>query len=112
MKNLTYDQIKTAEDGSRWIISKRQKTGVDYQVRLLDIPLAIIEKYRGESIDGKVLIIPNKMTVHSGLNAIGKRCGIAKKIGVHVSRHTFASLITLSEGVPIETVTFVCIFDI
>ncbi|PXV68195.1 site-specific recombinase XerD [Dysgonomonas alginatilytica] len=105
MKNLTYDQIKTAEDGSQWIISKRQKTGVDYRVRLLDIPLAIIEKYRGESIDGKVLIIPNKMTVHSGLNAIAKRCGITKKISVHIARHTFASLITLSEGVPIETVS-------
>ncbi|MDR3057109.1 MAG: site-specific integrase [Prevotella sp.] len=105
MKNLTYDDIKTLEDGSRWIIAKRQKTGVEYRVRLLDIPLAIIEKYRGVMPDNKVLDIPNKMTVHSGLNAIAKRCGINKKIGVHMSRHTFASLITLSEGVPIETVS-------
>ncbi|WP_162150273.1 tyrosine-type recombinase/integrase [Bacteroides propionicifaciens] len=45
------------------------------------------------------------MTVHSGLNAMAKKCGITKKIGIHVSRHTFASLITLSEGVPIETVS-------
>jgi len=105
MKNLTYDDIKTMDDGSRWIVSKRQKTGVDYRVRLWDIPLAIIEKYRGQMPGGKVLDIPNKMTVHSGLNAIAKRCGITKKMGVHMSRHTFASLITLSEGVPIETVS-------
>lgn len=105
MKNLTYNDIKTLGDGSQWIISKRQKTGVEYRVRLLDIPLAIIEKYRGQSVDGKVLDVPQKMTVHSGLNAIAKRCGIDKKLGIHMSRHTFASLITLSEGVPIETVS-------
>lgn len=105
MKNLTYDKIHTMEDGSQWIVSKRKKTGIEYRVRLLDIPLAIIEKYREQSTDGKVLDVPNKMTVHSGLNAIAKRCGIQKKLGVHMSRHTFASLITLSEGVPIETVS-------
>lgn len=105
MKNLEHNDIKTMKDGSRWIISKRQKTGIDYRVRLLDIPLAIIEKYRGHTPEGKVLDVPNKMTVHSGLNAIAKRCGISKKMGIHMSRHTFASLITLSEGVPIETVS-------
>lgn len=105
MKNLTYDAIKTMEDGSQWIVAKRQKTGVEYRVRLLDIPLAIIEKYKGQMPDGKVLDVPDKMTIHSGLNAIAKRCGITKKLGIHVSRHTFASLITLSEGVPIESVS-------
>lgn len=105
MKNLSYDEIKTMDDGSKWIVSKRRKTGVGYRVRLLDIPLAIIEKYKGTTASGKVLDIPCKMTVHSGLNAIAKRCGIQKKLGVHMSRHTFASLITLSEGVPIETVS-------
>ena len=105
MKNLRHDDIKTMEDGSRWIVSKRQKTGVEYRVRLLDVPLAIIEKYRGYTVGDKALDVPNKMTVHSGLNAIAKRCGITKKMGVHMSRHTFASLITLSEGVPIETVS-------
>lgn len=105
MKNLKYDDIKTAEDGSQWIISKRQKTKVKYQVRLLDIPLAIIEKYRGHRTDGKVFTVPPRMTVHAGLNAMAKKCGITKKLSVHQSRHTFASLITLSEGVPIETVS-------
>lgn len=105
MKNLKYDDIKTAEDGSQWIISRRQKTKVKYQVRLLDIPLAIIDKYRGQRTDGKVFTVPQKMTVHCGLNAMAKKCGITKKMGIHQSRHTFASLITLSEGVPIETVS-------
>jgi integrase len=71
----------------------------------LEIPLLIIEKYRGQSPDGKVLVVPDKMSVYRSLNAIAKRCGIERKIGIHQSRHTFASLITLSEGVPIETVS-------
>jgi len=105
MKNLTDDDIKTMEDGSRWIVSKRQKTRVEYRVRLLDIPQAIIKKYKGQMPDGRLLDIPRNTTIHAGLNAIAKRCGITKKMGVHMSRHTFASLITLSEGVPIETVS-------
>jgi integrase len=105
MKNLSYGEIKTMDDGSKWIVSKRRKTGVGYRVRLLDIPLAIIEKYKGTTANGKVLDVPSKMTIHSGLNAIAKRQGIQKKLGIHQSRHTFASLITLSEGVPIETVS-------
>jgi integrase len=80
------------EDGSKWIVSKLQKTGIEYRVRLLDIPLGIIEKYRGQLPDGYVLDVPNKMTVHSGLNAITKRCGITKKLGIHLARHSFATL--------------------
>lgn len=113
MKNLSYNDIQTMEDGSRWIVSKRQKTGVEYRVRLLDIPLSIIEKYRGKyrvqymatTEESKVLPVPGKMSLYRGLNALAKRCGIEKRISVHQSRHTFASLITLSEGVPIETVS-------
>lgn len=87
MKNLTYDKIHIMEDGSKWIISRRQKNGIEYRVRLMDIPLAIIEKYRGIVTDGKVLDVPDKMTVHWGLNAIAKRCGINKKLGIHCGRH-------------------------
>lgn len=105
MKNLSYDKIKTMEDGSKWIVSRRQKTGVEYRVRLLDIPLAIIDKHKGTMAGGKVLDVPDKVTVYRSLNVIAKKCGIDKKLGIHVSRHTFASLITLSEGVPIETVS-------
>lgn len=105
MKNLTYDKIKTMEDGSQWIIDKRHKTKVEYQVRLLAVPLAIIEKYKGQRSDGKVFTAPRNTTIHAGLNAMAKKCGISKKLGIHTARHTFASLITLSEGVPIETVS-------
>jgi integrase len=89
MKNLSYDEIKTMEDGSKWIVSRRQKTGVAYRVRLLDIPLSIINKYKGTgtTANGRVLDVPCKMAVYRGINAIAKRCGIDKRLGIHVSRH-------------------------
>lgn len=105
MKHLGYDDIKTMGDGSRWIVAKRQKTGVEYRVRLLAVPLAIIDKYKGVMTDGRVLDVPDKMIVHRGINAIAKQCGFDRGIGIHMSRHSFASIVTLSEGVPIETVS-------
>lgn len=71
----------------------------------MDIPLAIIEKYRGMTTDGKVFSVPQMKTVHRSLNYIAVRSNINKMISFHQGRHTFASLITLSEGVPIETVS-------
>lgn len=105
IKHLTYDKITKEEDGSQWIIAKRIKSGIKYQVRLMDIPLAIIEKYRGTTTDGKVFTVPQMKTVHRSLNYIAVRSNINKMISFHQGRHTFASLITLSEGVPIETVS-------
>ncbi|MFV0587969.1 site-specific integrase [Bacteroides reticulotermitis] len=105
IKHLTYDKIMEEEDGSKWIIAKRIKSGIKYQVKLMDIPLAIIEKYRGTAPNGKVFSVPQMKTVHRSLNYIAVRSNINKMIGFHQGRHTFASLITLSEGVPIETVS-------
>lgn len=105
IKHLTYDKIMEEEDGSKWIIAKRIKSGIKYQIKLMDIPLAIIEKYRGAAPDGKVFSVPQMKTVHRSLNYIAVRSNINKMIGFHQGRHTFASLITLSEGVPIETVS-------
>ncbi|MBN9302525.1 MULTISPECIES: site-specific integrase [Dysgonomonas] len=105
VKNLTPEKIVTMEDGSKWIMDKRQKTGAPFHVRLMDIPLALIEKYRGQGVDGKLFPMPCTATVYFSLNAIAKRCDFNKKVSYHQARHTFASLITLSEGVPIETVS-------
>ena len=105
IKNLTPEKIVTMEDGSMWVMDKRQKTGVAFNVRLMDIPLAIIEKYKGTGAEGKLFPMPCVGTVYFSLNSIARRLGINKKVSFHQGRHTFASLITLSEGVPIETVS-------
>ena len=47
LKQLTWKEIITEEDGSLWISTDRQKTGIPFHVKLLDILIQIIEKYRG-----------------------------------------------------------------
>ena len=43
--------------------------------------------------------------MNSYLKVITKACGIHKRITFHSARHTFATTVTLSNGVPIETVS-------
>lgn len=105
IKYLTYDKITEEADGSRWIIAKRIKSGIKYQVRLMDIPLAIIEKYRGIAPDGKVFSVPQMKTVHRSLNYIATHSNMNKTISFHTARHSFATSIALSNGVPIESVS-------
>jgi site-specific recombinase XerD len=105
VKNLTYDNIVKQEDGSYWIMTHRQKTGSASNIRLMEIPLALIEKYRNNQTDGKVFPVPIYQTVLNHLKKIDKQCELQRNLSYHMSRHTFASLITLSEGVPIETVS-------
>lgn len=105
VKNLTYDNIVKQEDGSYWIMTHRQKTGSASNIRLMEIPLSLIEKYRNHKTDGKVFPAPEYPSVLYHLKRIDKQCKVNKNLSYHMSRHTFASLITLSEGVPIETVS-------
>ncbi|MDR2951326.1 MAG: site-specific integrase [Prevotella sp.] len=113
VKNLTYDNIVRQEDGSYWIMTHRQKTGNASNIRLMDIPLSLIEKYRNRdsnqntdsNASGKVFPVPEYQNTLNHLKKIDKQCGLGRNLSYHQSRHTFASLITLSEGVPIETVS-------
>ncbi len=105
VKNLTYENIVKQEDGSYWIMTHRQKTGSASNIRLMEIPLSLIEKYRNHQTGEKVFPMPIYQTVLTHLKKIDKQCGLGKSLSYHMSRHTFASLITLSEGVPIETVS-------
>jgi site-specific recombinase XerD len=104
VKNLTSDHIRTSFDGKLWIMGKRGKTDVGYNVPLLDIPKMILEKYRDTLPDGCLLPVVNNQNTNAYLKEIGKLCGIKKKLSFHLSRHTFATL-TLSRGVSIESVS-------
>jgi hypothetical protein len=64
-----------------------------------------MEKYRGETVNNRVLPVPGIMTYNKKLKKIAALCGIAKKVTSHLARHTFTTTITLSKGVPIETVS-------
>lgn len=103
--NLSEEHLKEWADGSMWICFKRQKTKVPFNVRLLDIPLQILKKYESLRTGRKLLPVPTNQKCNEYLKEIAEVCDIHKDITFHVARHTFATTITLENGVPIETVS-------
>ncbi|KAA6317009.1 Tyrosine recombinase XerC [termite gut metagenome] len=105
IKNLTPEKIVTMENGSKWIQAQRKKTGTPFNVRLMDIPQTIIERYKDSQVSGQLLPVPSKGVADNALRYIHQKSELKQGLSFHMGRHTFASLITLSEGVPIETVS-------
>lgn len=105
MRNLREENIRTYFDEHEWISINRQKTGVVSNIRLLDMAKRIIDKYRGLCKDGRIFPVPPYTTCMHGIRLVAKRCGITKHITWHQSRHTAATTVFLSNGVPIETVS-------
>ena len=86
------------------LTTNRKKTGVLCRIKLLPEAISIIEKYRGEERE-RLLPQMKYATYQSYLKALRLREGIAFPFTTHTARHTFATLITLEQGVPIETVS-------
>ena len=105
VKNLTNKEIRTSFDNNLWIMTKRQKTKVDSNILLLDVPKMILEKYKGKSINDQVLPILSNQKMNAYLKEVGDLCEVDKELTFHLARHTFATTITLAKGVPIETVS-------
>ena len=105
LKNLKEEHIQTFFDDSEWIMIDRQKTGVRATIKLLDYPKSIMEKYRGLCADGRIFPVPCYSDCRGILLRVAKRCGITKHLTWHMSRHTMATEICLTNGVPIETVS-------
>lgn len=104
VKQLTIDEI-VVENGSQWINTSREKSDVRSNILLLEVPLQIIEKYKSQRTDNRVFPVPSNQKVNSYLKEIADVCGIKKNLTFHLARHTFATTVTLSRGVPIETVS-------
>lgn len=105
MCHLTAANLETAEDGTTWIKATRAKTNVEFEIPLLDLPLHIIDKYRNTAPDGKLLPMYGNAELNKGLKLLAAVCGIDRKLTFHMARHTYATEITLSHGVPMETVS-------
>ena len=103
--NLTAKNIVRASDGTLWIETTRQKTGTPCEIPLMEIPLQILDKYKGLAPDGKLLPMQSCGRLNKNLKVIAKLCGLKRKLIFHAGRHTYASEICLSQGVPIETVS-------
>ena len=101
MKELKTSDVVTVNGGT-WIISKRHKTQIPFQVKLLNIPLEIIRKYHQ---DGQAIFPPMEYrTMAKRIHRVMDECGFHKHITLHCARHSFAVL-ALNKGVPIESVS-------
>ena len=84
---------------------KRQKTSVETNVLLLNIPKSIIAKYSHKTYrDGKLFPILTNQKTNTYLKEIADLCGVKKNLNFHLARHTFATM-SLSKGVPMESVS-------
>jgi integrase len=105
---LTRENIVLGIDGGYWINKNRHKTDTLVRVPLLPKPLAIIEKYKNNPRvveSGRLLPVYANQLLNSYLKEIADFCGINKPLTFHIARHTFATTVTLTNGVPIETVS-------
>ena len=91
MYHLTKENLEISFDGHLWIKTKRQKTGTESNIRLLEVAKHIIEKYEGMAKDGKLLPVPCYPNCKNGIKVIAKRCGIEKNVTWHQSRHSYAT---------------------
>ena len=105
MANLTKENLQTSFDGHLWIKTNRQKTGTESNILLLDVAKHIIEKYDGMTDDNKLLPVPCYVNCKNSIKVIAKKCGIEKNVTWHMSRHTYATTVCLSNDVPIETLS-------
>lgn len=108
VKNLTKSHVSYGIDGEKWIFTHRQKTETPSKIPLLPIPEMLIEKYKTHPQclnQNKLMPILTNQRMNSYLKEIASVCGINKELTFHIARHTFATTITLSNGVPIESVS-------
>jgi site-specific recombinase XerD len=105
---LTPKNISLGIDGEYWICTHRKKTDEQVRIPILPKAFAIIEKYRDHpSVVNSGSLLPHfsNQKLNSYLKEIADVCGIEKNLTFHLARHTFATTITLTNGVPIETVS-------
>lgn len=108
LKLLNKDNIRKGIDGKDWIVYKREKTGVQTSYPLLPVAMRILEKYQSDPecmVENKILPVKSNQKLNSYLAEIAELCEINKHITMHLGRHTFATTVTLTNGVPIETVS-------
>lgn len=104
IRDLTPQHIQN-EDKQLWISTKRRKTGTEVNVRLFSVPYAILLKNKPLRADSRIFDLPSNGWCNFCLEKIITAAGISKRITFHSARHTFATTITLSQGVAIETIS-------
>jgi site-specific recombinase XerD len=104
---LTAADILRGEDGGIWIQTHRIKNNNRVRVPLLSPALKLVEHYKSyPRIMDEDFILPklSNQRANAYLKEITKALGWTKYLTFHCARHTFATTVTLTNGVPIETV--------
>lgn len=108
VKNLEQDHIQLGIDGNKWIYPRRKKTNTAVRIPLLDEAEVVLKKYHDHpklTDSGKLLPIFSNQKTNQYLKEVAKKINTKKKLSFHTARHTFATSVTLANGVPIETVS-------
>lgn len=108
VKKLSNENIVNGSNGEKWIKIKRTKTKVESSIPILPIALDILEFYRTNHkciSDEKLLPVYSNQKINEYLKEITALCELDFDISFHTARHTFATSVTLNNGVPIETVS-------
>jgi site-specific recombinase XerD len=105
---LTPQSLCIGIDGNQWITTSRKKTDQPVMIPLLPKAKELIDIHRQNPIAlSKNTLFPviSNQKLNSYLKEIADLCSITKNLTFHLARHTFATTITLTNGVPIETVS-------
>ncbi|AOW18160.1 recombinase [Polaribacter vadi] len=108
VQKLTDNNLVRGIDGEMWVKFNRTKTDTRSNIPLLPIPLQILEKYKEAHTlqeNNKLLPVLSNQKMNAYIKEIADVCGIQKNLTFHLARHTFATTVTLSNGVPIESVS-------
>jgi site-specific recombinase XerD len=107
-QKLKKEDVFIGVDGNKWINCKRQKSKSSSRIPLLPVAERILAKYAEDPFcleTGKLLPVKNNQKMNAYLKEIADVCGITKTLTTHIARHTFATTVTLSNKIPIETVS-------
>ena len=104
LMELDKSHLVRDDEGSLWLKFNRHKTGVPCRVKLLPEAIRLMEKLHSDERE-TLLPFMGYATYQSYLKALRLRAGISFPFTTHTARHTFATFITLEQGVPIETVS-------
>ena len=108
LDKLRTSNISVGIDGEYWINTKRQKTEIPVNMPLLPKASELIQKYKEEPrvfYRDRLLPFMSNQRLNKYIKEIAEFCGIKKELSFHAARHTFATTITLTNGVPVETVS-------
>ena len=102
--SITESNLSTDDNGEQWLKYHRKKNELLARVKLLPEAIALIEKYRDNNRE-TLFPAQHYRTLRNNMKSLRVMSGMTEDLVYHAGRHSFASLVTLEEGVPIETIS-------